>query len=213
MPAASLDAYFADLVQLGIGPISEGLYGYLSKVDVTRLNALITQLDTLKANKPRGRNQGNWRHQVGKLYEEIIQTLFKDSEVFEAQTNVRTTTGEVDVALRCKAMAVYVPFLTGKAHLLAEAKCHDKSPKSDWITEMVGNFQMHNTDLGILFIYSKPTTLKREFRQAIAVGVGGQKVVIPFGKKQLSDICSGSSLLDVLSKQHHCCTLHSKIEI
>jgi hypothetical protein len=208
MSAPTLEFYVKGLLDLGVVDPNDEIYKYLSPVDPIALKALVDQLNRERASTTTliGSAKKSWTSQkgqrVGSIFEKLIREIFLNSKVFDVSVNVHSTTGEIDFRLTLKSLSNKIPFLVSRTHILGEAKCHDKSPKSEWVTEMMGNLTLHSTDLGIIFVYCTPRKLAREFRQAIAMGAVARQYVMPLGQFQINELVGGKQLLHIMTNQY-----------
>jgi hypothetical protein len=161
MEEASFDFYLKMLLASAApASITDKIGDYLSPVDRESLRGAIQSLDALRAETTdlTGAQKRAWKSaqgvRIGKAFEALLKSLFEGSQVFSVSANVHSVTGEIDLKITLLPGLVYlVPFLVGHTHILGEAKCHDKSMKSDWVTEMMGNMELHSTRLGFIFVY------------------------------------------------------------
>ena len=215
MASNTLEYYIEGLLSCGATDPNSEIHHYLSPVDNTEIQQALANLENIKDEKTTLRGsekqvwQGQQNYKIGKGFEKVIEVLFKSSRVLSVATNVHSTTGEIDIVLSVKPLAQKVSFIGLRTHILSEAKCHDKSPKSEWVTEMMGNLDQHGADMGFIFVYCKPKKLEREFRQSIALSAAAKKFIVPIGKTQFKKIAEGGKLLDVLQEQFVASSTHS----
>lgn len=215
MSSHSLDYYLEGLLNAGITDPNEQIYKYLSPVDPVALKQIVDQLNTERDSKTTltGKAKSSWtsakNKRVGTLFEQLIKEIFKNSNVFDVTVNVHSTTGEIDFRLAFKPLSNKIPFLVSRTHIVGEAKCYDNSPKSEWVTEMIGNLELHATDMGMIFLYCTPRKLGREFRQAVGMGVAARKFIIPLGRFHIQELLNGKQLLGLLSDQYTKTATHS----
>lgn len=215
MSLNTLDYFLKGLLECGVTDLNAEIQEFLSPVDRDKLKQAVDNLDQLKAEKNPIKGsakqvwQGEQNRKVGAAFERLIGVLFEKSQVLTVRTNLHSTTGEIDLVMELRPLAQKVPFLASRTHLIAEAKSHDKSPKSEWVTETLGNLKLHGCNLAFIFVYCKPKRLQREFRQAVAMAAASGNSVVPIGRKQYGSIADGAKLIDTISRQYVDCATHN----
>jgi hypothetical protein len=140
---------------------------------------------------------------VGKAFEELVIAMLKDSKAIQYKNNIRTTVAEVDFLIAVLPSGSCVPMLRQSGtHILGEAKCYTSSPKTEWVTELVGLMALHKTTTAILFLGSKAKKLQREIKVAIAIAAAKGAMVVPFGQTQIDKVAQGGNFLMLLSEQY-----------
>jgi hypothetical protein len=205
----------------------EQIYSYLCTTDTKRLTQLISRLEKLKLvdaktilinRKAWNGILGKCRKHVhttlpatnavrskllGKTLEQIVLLLFKGCTFITSTTNIRTTTAEIDLFANFGPTSKVMPmFGNGITHMIGEAKCYSSGFKSEWVNELVGLMDHHNTTHSLLFVASAEKKLRTEHRHGLQLHSARGKHVIPFGLAQLRSIAAGKNFLSILSNQY-----------
>lgn len=216
-PMYQLLALLDDMEKQGTNPNDE-LYNYFCKTDKVQLGKCLARLERVRSyeyepssakgtikrikRKSKKERQGKQSRLKGLLLEKAVQILLDGCKVFTYQSNIRSTTSEIDFLIKVEPFARYFqPFNNGLSHILGEAKCYDSSLKKEWVDELVGTLAAHNTNFGILFTGCPPRKVQREFRSAIALHSMRGQSIVPFGRAQLDKIKNGENFLKLLSQQ------------
>jgi len=205
---ADLDSLLEQLIHIP-GSSSEQVNEYLHPVDRDKVKYLVQEIDDLRARScPTGlsaKEKRSWtsnnNRDIGLKYEEAIRALFENSEVLSASASQRTVIGEIDVVFTFLTLAPKVPLLQGHTTGLGEAKCHQTNLKSEWVTEMSGNFAHHSVRFGIIFPFCSPKKLGVDTIQALKEAYLLKTSIIPFGRGQFNRVLAGESFLKVLAEQ------------
>lgn len=211
--AALLSDYITALLTTGNQNINRSIFAYLENIDPVRFRTLTARLARVRAFKPKGPKaaelEGKRAALVGKVFEKLLECLMMQSKVLCVGSRVRSTTSEIDHLLTLTPLSILVPAVSqAGTHIVAEAKCYSKPMKSEWISEMKGVLDLHNTKVGILFV-ARAQKIQVAIRTAIAVFSGQGYRIVPFGPKQLQEIESGKTFLEVFSAQSVAVSIHS----
>lgn len=201
---AALSSWIFDLLRNDPADHNEEIYEYLAPVHRSRFTIRYGRLQRLRALKPTNKTErGRVGRLVGKAYEHLISGLLAGGQALTFQGNVRTTTSELDFLVRIEPLAIAIPFLKDAGtHLVGEAKCHTKAPKSEWINEMRGILDTHGAKLGLLFVGCTPRHLASDIRVAVALHAQSQRVIVPIGMAQLNEVQAGANFLRVVARQY-----------
>jgi hypothetical protein len=221
----SMKEFLEDMTTQSVSP-DEQIYSYLCTTDTQKLKQLIARLEKLKLidTKTILVNRKAWNDMLGicrqhthktlpainavrskllgKTLEQIVLLLFKGCTFITSTTNIRTTTAEIDLFASFGPTSKVMPmFGSGITHMIGEAKCYSSGFKSEWVNELVGLMDHHNTTHSVLFVASAEKKLRTEHRHGLQLHSARGKHVIPFGLAQLRSIASGKNFLSMLSTQ------------
>lgn len=216
----TLDFFIENLIKDGPPNFSSKFEEYLSPIDRDKLKTAIEELQKVRleqtdyTGKKRKEWQGHKNKRIGDCAERIVFLLFENSQLFSINKNTHSTTGEIDILISIRPFGATFPIFSATTHILIEIKGHEKTPKSEFVSEMIGNLQIHNTMFGLLFFHCKPTKLPLPFRQAISISAAKNFKIVPLGNKQYTSILTGETLLRVLTEQFtHCMAHTSKLSV
>lgn len=206
-----LASWFGDLVMSGAPGVTDKLYNYIAPNNVAKLGAHMRRLERVRAMNVSGKKKkGQHARVIGMLFERLIKALVADSQALRFVGNVRTTTSEIDVVLAVQPAGAFVPMLRDAGnHIIGEAKCYTKGPKSEWVNEMRGTLATHGATVGILFLACTTRALASDIRYTIALHAAQGIKIVPFGMKQLNEVHGGANFLSVLSSQYTLAAVHS----
>lgn len=220
MSTLSLKDCLRDILGLGLDGISDDIYDALFVLDIDRLNALYDELNKLRSETSQlvGSAKRSWQsgknQRVGKKFEELISCIFFGSELFDVEMNLRSMTSDIDITLTLKPLSTFIPYLRGHHTIYGESKCHEKGFKKEWVDEMRTTLKDHGANVGLIFVFCESRNIIREAKVSISNGVVENKLVVPFGKKQIEELRAGVNLLKVLQDQFRDSRTHnSKLAI
>ena len=210
--------FIQDIVSNNI-KLNDEIYEYLCSVDRDRLKELLKRLNKVKAidagaiaksRKDYGSRKvtakqitGKKSKLVGEIFEQIIQLLFENCQCVTSTTNVRTTVNEIDFLISVGPSGMVVPFFKNVTnHLIGEAKCYTSGVKVEWINELIGIMQAHNTNHSILFLGCNSSPLRTDKIHILQLHCASNRYVVPFGMGQLNQIVQGANFLKVLAEQY-----------
>jgi len=209
--------FLRDLVENNIDP-DDQIFNYLCKVDVKRIQSLLRRLDLIRAfdatSVARARTkqhkyptkastQAQRSRLLGKTLETLMLSMLRGCRGIEIGANLRSTTSEIDFMVQVNTLAFAIPFFKDAApHLIGEAKCYTTGFKSEWVNELVGLMNVHNTKHSIIFTACPSKNLRTDHRQLLQIHNARGDRVIPFGLAQVTQIANGANFLKVLSNQY-----------
>jgi len=209
-----MDSFLHDLVSKNVRA-DDKILEYLSTTNVAKLGKVLLRLNRVRAldckvlaasskrKKKKKQLEGQQARLVGMLLERAIGVLLEGCKsVLEFDSNVRTTTSEIDFLMRMTALSTVVPMLRDAGtHVMGEAKCYSSGLKSEWFNELVGLMGIHGTSHGILFVASPSKNLMPAHRFTLQSHSIMGKHIVPFGMAQVNQILGGANFLKVLGNQ------------
>lgn len=199
--------FLKDCADNGIKP-SDPIYDAMWSGDLEEIRRLRSRIIQIRALKKKGSSQrvkafrGRQSRHLGLMLERLMLRLLSGCNFLDVESNVRSTTSEIDYLVALGPLAVVMPmFRDAKSHVLGEAKCVSGGFRTEWVTEMAGLLMTHAANLGIIFTAAPSRKISVGCRTVMAVqGANGYRVV-PFGFAQLEKIIQGESFPKVLEAQ------------
>lgn len=198
----SMEDLLGHLITNNVDP-NDQVYNYLCTTNVRRLKDWLQRLDRVRAYKATSKeDRGRKSALTGKVFESLVRCLFDGCHAMTCLNNVRSTSSEIDFLIQIQPMANALPFLHSVGtHLIGEAKCILKGFKKEWIDELRGIMETHNTKRSVLFTAVPSKKLSREPKMAIALHAATGNLIVPFGLRQIDKVLKGENFLRVLGLQ------------
>ena len=198
----------------GFEEVSKKLDTFINYVDKKKIQKIRSRLDTVRKSqyrvkrgisKSREKFNGKKSYLTGKLFENLIGTLFDDSKMFSYVKNKKTNSAEFDLII-----TVHDPYrknfeiFESISRMAAECKCYMSTPEAPWVNKLAGVLNVHKTTVGLIFVYWSKAVAPTAFNEAIhkQYHKGMTRfTMLPFGIAQLEEIINGRSFVNVLEQQ------------
>jgi hypothetical protein len=211
-----LDAFIALKSSGGSVRFTDDHLQFLNPVDVNKLRKVKKQLLRVQAlqfdrsksyrvYKSKKSFDGRRGYLVGLLFEELIQIIFEESQIFALDSRVVTDSCEIDFFIH-----VLDPYkqlfgiLNGHQRIFGEAKCHLSSAKSEWVNTLSGKMVSNGTRSGMIFTF-KAGAAPSQFRAAIKDHFRSNPAIeiVPWGPTLVDELIDGKPFLRLLQVQHN----------
>ncbi|WP_413570441.1 hypothetical protein ACLWBD_07715 [Bdellovibrio sp. HCB117] len=188
---------------------------FLNPIDRSKLSRLLLQVERINKLKfdstkhyrtynTKKRFDGRRGYLLGKIFEELIQVIFKDSQIFSLQSRVVTAQCEIDFFVHLiQPYSNLFELLQAHTRLHGEAKCHAVSPKSEWVNTQAGKMTSNGTRLGMIFTFNHVGAAPSQFRTAIKDHFRSQPPteIIPWGPTLIQELLKGTPFLKLMQIQ------------
>ncbi len=201
--------------------MDDKIYAWALPVKRERIKCLYDRLLKLavwkssKKGKAAQVDQGRRSRVVGKVFETLIRCLFVDGSVLSVESNMRSTTSEIDLLLKIGPSGRLLPLLSDLGtHVIGEAKCHAKAPSSELVNELRAFVETHSAKLAFLFVFCTSRPIATAARNAIALNGAQGRYIVPIGRKQLEQVIAGVPVCKILSEQRvHAANATTKLSV